>query len=202
MTLAVSILAALMALASGALYSFIKTWNLQQEEADNLRYFYAMERVADKVIRNMIPIHHLNDQDERKAAFLGDPQLMITAYRQDYQKTKNPIAYAAIGLRDDKLWIQYRNSPVLYFKEDPLPQSLNEELLCPNVADFSILYAEYENGELVWQKDWDEDERDVLPLAVAWIVTLKNGDVVKFIRRTAGVSYYSSFGRRNDVKIE
>ena len=79
---------------------------------------------------------------------------------------------------------------------------MNEELLCPNVAGFSILYAEYENGELVWQKDWDEDERDVLPLAVAWIVTLKNGDVVKFIRRTAGVSYYSSFGRRNDVKIE
>ncbi len=200
--LAVSVFAVLTTMAAGALYSFVRSWKMQQEEAENLRYYYAMERVADRVLRSMVPMHWLDENGEKKPVFLGDPRLMITAFRQDPEKNQSAIAYAAIGLRDDKLWIQYRNEPILYFKKDPLPRSLHEELLCPDVQDFSILYAEYENGELVWQTDWNEDERDLLPLAIAWIVTFKDGETVKFIRRTTGVSYYSSFGRRNDVKLQ
>ena len=202
MLLAVSIFALLAGLASAVLAASSRTWKLQKMEAERLQGLLAAERTADRIIRNLLPMHWNDDNHEARNVFLGDPQVMAGAYRHEADsETGSAIGYAAIGLRDHQLILQYRDAPILYFREDPLPESLREEVLLTHVETIQFLYAEYENGILVWQEDWLEEERTVLPLAVAWIITFEDGSRVTFLRRTPGASFVSSFGRRDDARI-
>ena len=199
--LAVMIFAILAGMAAGSFFSLTGSWKIQQEMTGRLQEYLAMEHAADKIVRNMLPIHHLDENSESKPVFFGNPQTMIAAYRHDPVQGKGPaIGYAAMGLRNHQLILQYRDAPILYFEEDPLPESLHEEILADHVEKIQFLYAEYENGELVWQEDWDEENRNILPLAVAWIITYQDGTEEKFLRRTTGISYYTAYGKRNDTR--
>jgi len=162
-----------------------------------------MERVADVVLRNMVLLHFKDDTGTEKSCFLGDSDRMAAAYRCHSPGPDNSaLGFAAFALRDGNFIVQRRKEPYLYFKRNVMPETLQEEVLAKHVESLQFLYAGYEEGNLVWQTDWKENEKDLLPMAVAWIITFEDGTKLKFIRRTPGVSYYTSFGKRNDLRIQ
>ncbi len=198
--LALSVLLVLSGLTAQLIYSLPLSWRMQSERSARLKGLIALERIADNALRNLVPFTWKRSSDQAvQSIFRGDPELMIGAFRTDRNRDGGELMFLALGRRDDQLVVQYREEPIVYFREEQLPGTLREEILLEEVDSIAFYYADRENGELVWLEDWDEDDDRLIPGAIGLIVRFTDGSEVKYLRRTAGNSFYTSFGGRGDA---
>ena len=193
--LALAVLLVLTGLTAQLIYVLPRGWRMHRDRAARLEGLIALERVSDNAWRNLVPFDW-RDEIERaeRPVFRGDPELMIGACRVGADPRGNSLLFFALGKRGDQLIAQYRREPIVRFAREPMPETLCEEVLLENVASAVFRYAEIKDGELVWLDDWDEDKRRDLPVAVGLIVDFDDGSGARFLRRTAGNSYYTRLG--------
>ncbi len=199
--LALGVLLVIATLSAGVAYSLPISSAEQQAQARRLEELSVLDRIADGVIRNAVPMSWPTELNESKSIFLGDAQLLMLAYRHRlHTDGESGLRFLALGLRGNTLVAQYRDTPMLRWqKQDPLPETLDEEIVLTGVASLQMLYADWKDGELVWLNDWDELNRNELPQAIGWEIGFEDGTRVRYLRRTAGNGYYTTWGRRGDV---
>ncbi|MBQ4106671.1 MAG: hypothetical protein IJC73_03730 [Lentisphaeria bacterium] len=194
--LAMSIFAVLTMLTGAVVYALPRSCALQREQAVRQADLIRMERVMDMAFRNAVPFTWKDPHGVSKQIFRGDSTCVVFAFRSPLDDNGSGLRFAALGLTDGRIRIQYRNEPIVYFRKETLPHTLNEEVLMDNVSELELLYVDHRNGELTWLDDWPEDEKNDIPEAIGAIVTFTDGTQAKFLRRTAGNSCYTSYGRR------
>ena len=195
MVLAMTVLAIVSGLTAAMIYAMPRTLEMQKIEAEKLDGLVRMERFADSAIRNLIPFTWSDRDKAARQIFLGDPNRISGAYRTRIQEPEDTgLYFFALGLRDGKVILQHRREPIHFRVEEPLPESLTEEILLEEVKELRFLYPEWVNGELKWKEDWDEEKEIGIPPLIGWIVTFETGQEVKFLRRTAGNAQYSTYG--------
>ena len=194
--LAMSIFAVLTMLTGAVVYALPRSYAMQREQARRMEGLGRLERVLDGTLRNAVPFSWKDANGVSKQVFLGEPAWMIFAFRCRIEEGGAGLRFAALGLAGDRVKIQYREAPILCFRKETMPETLNEETLLEEVKSLEILYADNRNGELTWLEDWPENEKNEIPQAVGLIVTFTDDTQAKFLRRTAGNSFYTSYGRR------
>lgn len=195
MVLAMTVLAIVSGLTAAMIYAMPRTLEMQKIEAAKLDGLVQMERFADSAIRNLIPFAWSDRENAKKQIFQGDPQRISGAYRTSIQNADDTgLYFFAMGLRDGKVILQHRREPIHFRLEEPLPETLTEEILLEEVKELRFLYPDWVNGELKWKDDWDENKETGIPPVIGWIVTFESGQEVKFLRRTSGNAQYSTYG--------
>ncbi len=199
--LAVTIFAVMSGLTAMILYAMPHNWSNMQERADRLAALTRLDSIADRAIRNAVPFEWTEKLRDDRLIFSGDPQRLVIAYRKPIEPgSGSGIGFLALGFRDGKLLAQYRDQPIVYWEEETLPGTLTEEIILEDVKEFNFRYAKWENGKLEWDEDWEENSNKLFPPAIAWDIEFEDGQKVSYLRRTAGNSFYTSYGRRNENK--
>lgn len=196
--LAVSVLLVLTTLSFGVFFSIPRGYGEQRLLARRLEELAALDRIADFAVRNAVPFHWRDEHNVRRPVFFGGPRLTIFAFRTRSGENSGGIRFLALGVRDGALIAQYRDEPILHWAKEPLPETLREEVILTDVEEIEFLYAGWKEGKPEWHTEWDEKENPELPRAIGWKIRFTDGRTVSYLRRTAGNSYYTNWGKRND----
>lgn len=204
--LAVTIFAVMTGMVAGIVYALPRTWNTLNSEAARLEGLTRVDRFADLVVRNAVPFAWTDDYGKRSQVFTGHEDWVLLAARRRItgDGSDGGFNFVAFGLRDDRLTVEYRGEPILFWEKDGddiVRDSVREEVLIDGVKRLTLRYADWADGELKWREEWDcEEKKEQIPAAIAWELEFNDGSVVKYLRRTAGNSYYTSYGRRDEAK--
>lgn len=180
--------------------SFYNTWARTGRVTAFLKSAQAIDRIADTYFRNMIPFKWKDEEDnQEKFVFEGkSDSILFTALRRSYAGDKGGLVFVKLYVENEELIAEYSAYPFLPWEEEGVHPT-TKEVICNNVESVSFLYAEKEEDEdigMEFLEEWDEEEHEAIPLAVQMTVVWKNGRKEQWLRRTAGVSKYSTLGFR------
>lgn len=180
--------------------SFYNTWARAGKITSFLKSAQAIDRIADNFFRNMIPFKWKDEEDnQEKFVFEGkSDSILFTALRRSYAGDKGGLVFVKLYVENEELIAEYSAYPFLPWEEEGVHPT-TKEVICNNVESVSFLYAEKEEDEdigMEFLEEWDEEEHEAIPLAVQMTVVWKNGRKEQWLRRTAGVSKYSTLGFR------
>jgi len=72
-----------------------------------------------------------------------------------------------------------------------------DEIIAENIAGLTFTYADMDRERaLIWDEDWDEDERKNIPMAIQMTIEWQDGTKTSWLKRTAGAGKRTNFGRR------
>ena len=169
---------------------------------NRLREYTAIDRIWDGAVRNAVPFKWTDDEGESRFVFEGEPDtLMFTALRRADGDTPGALIFIRLRLEEEELvaYYSYYPRPPWDDEYDEDPDAFSREVIAANIANISFQYAEEgdsDEAEIEWFDTWDEDEHNAIPLAIRMTVEWKDGRKEYWLRRTAGSSLHSSFGRR------
>ena len=92
---------------------------------------------------------------------------------------------------ESNLIARYRSYPILVDHDSECEQ----EIIAEDVHRLTFSYAFRENGKILWQPEFDAVVAETIPLAIRMDVEFANGERLSFLRRTAGNSANSSYGK-------
>ncbi len=197
MALALMIFSMVGLLITGIMFSVQRSWANIHKHSAKLDGFLKIERLADSTFKNAIPFTWTNDNLKEVQVFQGEPEAVTFAYLHRINNiSAGAIRFVKLFVEDKKLIASYRNTPILFWKNDPQSDQAKREVLAENVEKISFDYADREADEITWSQDWDEENKTQIPLAVMMTITLENGTSERWLRRTAGSSYDTSLGKR------
>lgn len=196
MIVAVGIMMLVFTAAGTCLMSVQQTWQKTQERNESFKKLMTIDKIVNANFPNIIPFEWKDDQLRKRNIFLGDSDKVVfaTFHRVNIMK-EGSIRFVTIFVKDDKLIVGYRNTPILFWNEAFTPAI--EEEVASGVDKVSFLYADFDREKrLIWDEDWDEEVRRNLPLAIQMTIYWKNGEQTSWLRRTAGSGKRENFGRR------
>ena len=196
MILAVGILMLVFMAAGTCLMSIQQTWVKNQQRCEQLKKLIIIDKIVNANFPNIIPFEWRDEKLKKQSIFLGDGDRVIfaTSHRVNIMK-EGAIRFVSIFLDGDQLIVAYRNTPILFWDEELTPTT--DEVVAEGVSNISFAYADIDREKkLIWDKDWDEEKRKNLPLAIQMTITWKDGTETSWLRRTAGSGKNSNFGRR------
>ena len=132
--------------------------------------------------------------------FKGDSNELVLAYLHRITNVKKGgIRFIKLSLEDGKLIAYYRHTPILYWLNEDLASTCQKEVIAKNVENVSFLYADKSENGITWCDDWNEELEKNIPLGIQITVEFKNGRKISWLRRTAGSSFESEYGKRETV---
>lgn len=194
--LAVAIMMLVFLVAGTGLMAVQKTWIKSQAKNENLKKWIIIDKIVNANFSNIIPFQWRDDKLKKRNIFLGDPNKIIfaTTHRINIMK-QGAIRFISIYVRENRLMVAYSNTPILFWDEKATP--VIEEAIAEDVSDVTFLYADVNRDrELLWEEDWDEDERRNIPMAIQMTVHWNDGTSTSWLKRTAGAGKYENFGKR------
>lgn len=196
--LALGLLSLTVILAAGILQSVQRLWEGVQSNSANLESLQNIDRIADYTLKNMVPFYWQDTEKRDRQIFRGNPDSILFAHlHRSVGQDSGGIRFIELRLEDKKLVARYRQTPMLYWLDEPVEDSTTvKEVIGDKVESLSFEYAEREGDEIVWYEDWNEEEKEQLPLAVLMKVKFENGTEEQWLRRGAGNSWNTSYGRR------
>ena len=102
--------------------------------------------------------------------------------------------------KDLNLVASYRSQPILYWEEETMPGSLKEEVIVTGVESLYFSYADRINERIEWKNSWDKENKNI-PLAINLKIKFEDGSIIQYLRRTAGSSFYSVWGKRDESTL-
>lgn len=194
---AFAILSLLATLISTVLFSVQKSWSKIQENTALLEDMVKLDRIANNVFRNAVPFYWPDENNKNKQIFKGKSDFVRLAYlHRINSEHENGIRFIELFLRRNKLVAKYRDYPIM----EENPEHCMEEILISNIQKLEFRYAERSNNEVVWNCEFDEVAAENIPLAIRMTITFEDGETVDFLRRTAGNSFVSSYGKYDEKK--
>ena len=192
-----AILTLIATLIGTVLFSVHQSWSKIEEHTATLEDLVKLERVADIVFRNAAPFHWPDENNNSRQIFKGRSDSVRMAYLHRINSdNENGIRFIEIFLRGDQLVAKYRNYPMI---EDN-PARCTEEILTSKVKNLEFKYAERIKDEITWSGEFDEVAAENIPMAIRMTITFEDGEIVDFLRRTAGNSFVSTYGKYNEKK--
>ncbi len=194
---AFAILSLLATLISTVLFSVQKSWSKIQENTALLEDMVKLDRIANNVFRNAVPFYWPDENNKNRQIFKGKSDFVRLAYlHRINSEHENGIRFIELFLRRNKLVAKYRDYPIM----EENPEHCMEEILISNIQKLEFRYAERSNNEVVWNCEFDEVAAENIPLAIRMTITFEDGETVDFLRRTAGNSFVSSYGKYDEKK--
>ena len=194
---AFAILSLLAMLISTVLFSVQKSWSKIQENTALLEDMVKLDRIANNVFRNAVPFYWPEENNKNRQIFKGKSDFVRLAYlHRINSEHENGIRFIELFLRRNKLVAKYRDYPIM----EENPEHCMEEILISNIQKLEFRYAERSNNEVVWNCEFDEVAAENIPLAIRMTITFEDGETVDFLRRTAGNSFVSSYGKYDEKK--
>ena len=202
LVLALGILSMLALMAVGVLTSVQRLWNdigIRSGELENLQN---IDRIADNAFKNMIPFHWPNAENKNQEIFQGESDSILFAYlHRTTDADDGGIRFLKLKLENGKLTALYRKTPLLHWLGIPQEdKTIGKEVIADNIVELRFEYAGREGDEIVWHQDWDEENFNQIPLAIYLYIKFSDGTEEQWLRRTAGNSFYTSFGKRRSKK--
>jgi len=203
MAVAMSILVVIALIIGTASATFYNGYRRMTKVSGRLKTCLAVDRVMDAGIRNSVPFKWKDDDDESRYVFKGDSDaLLFTTLRPTRKGDKGALLFVRLQVVDGTLVADYSSYPLLPWEDESKLKYTREEL-AQNVQYIRFLYADLDDDdEIEWYETWNEDDHDNLPLAIQMTVTWKDGTSEQWLRRTAGSSSNSTFGRREESSDE
>ena len=191
---AVSIMLLVFIAAGTSLFSVQRTWMKVQQKNLQLKTLISIDKIVNANFPNIVPFDWKDDDLTKKSTFLGDHDRISFAALHRVNVIKDGgIRFISIFQDDDKLVVGYRDTPQLYWDELPM----TEEVIADGIESVEFQYADVDRDRnLIWEDDWDEDERKNIPMAVMMTITWQDGKEECWLRRTAASGLRSNFGRR------
>jgi hypothetical protein len=87
----------------------------------------------------------------------------------------------------------------LYWLNEDLGSTCQKEVIAQDVENISFLYADRDENGITWVNDWNEEIEKNIPLAIQMTIKFKDGRKVSWLRRTAGNSFETNYGKRETV---
>lgn len=194
---AFAILSLLATLIGTVLFSVQKSWSKIQENTALLEDMVKLDRIANNVFRNAVPFYWPDENNKNRQIFKGKSDFVRLAYlHRINSEHENGIRFIELFLRRNKLVAKYRDYPIM----EENPEHCMEEILISNIQKLEFRYAERSNNEVVWNCEFDEVAAENIPLAIRMTITFEDGETVDFLRRTAGNSFVSSYGKYDEKK--
>lgn len=202
MILAVSILMLVFLAAGTGLFIVQQTWVKTQMQSFRLKKLILVDKVINANFTNIIPFEWRDDQLKRKEIFLGDPDKVIfaTTHRINIMQ-EGAIRFVSIYVENNSLIIAYSNTPLLYWDNKVIPQ--RKEVIAEGVSSIGFQYADFDaERTLIWEDNWNEEERRNIPVAIRFTVNWQNGTQHHWLKRTAGAGKRENFGRRYNDRVQ
>ena len=201
MVVAMSILILTASLIGTASAIFYNAYERSVRATEKLKEYIAIDQVMDQSVRNMIPFHWKNEEEnQQKIVFQGlNDSMIFTALRRSHSRDNGALIFVRIRLVDEKLVAEYSSYPLLPWdlEENDRPELYQQEILASGVEELRFSYAERESdGTALFYDEWIEDDHDSIPVAVQMEIRWNNQQTERWLRRTSGNSANSVFGSR------
>lgn len=179
--------------------AFYNGYRRSVRTTERLQERMAIDRIWDSALVNMIHFKWKDEEGSSRYVFSGkSDELWITFLRRVYGDDPGGIMFIRFRVDNENLVAEYADTPYLPWEEESPKATLHTEILAKNVAYITFQYADWnDDNELEWLEEWEEEEHNDLPLAIRMTVEWKDGTREYWLRRTAGVSYNSTFGDRS-----
>lgn len=193
----ISILTLIATLVGTVLFSVQQSWSRINENTALLENMVKLDRVANNVFRNTIPFHWPDTNKKNRQIFKGKSDSVRLAYLHRLNSdNENGIRFVELSLRDNKLIAKYTDYPMI----EENPAHCDEEVLISNIKKLDFHYAERSQNEIIWNSEFDEIAAENIPMAIRMTITFEDDRSVDFLRRTAGNSFVSTYGKYDEKK--
>ncbi len=197
--IALGLLCLVAVLSAGILQSVQRLWGGIQANSADLEALQNIDRIADYTLKNMVPFHWPDAETKAdRQVFRGNPDSILFAHlHRSVSQDSGGIRFIELRLENKQLVARYRETPLLYWLGEPVDDSTTvKEVIAGGIESLSFEYADREGDEILWYADWDEDAKKQIPLAVLMKIRFEDGTEEQWLRRTAGSSWNTSYGRR------
>lgn len=186
--------------AAIGLASVQKCWIGTSLRTEKMKNLLALDRVIDNSFRNAVPFKWRNDNMKEMPVFLGDPEKISFAYIHRMTETDmSGIRFIMLYLDGGNLMAAYRRTPILPWQDSVMATDgeIEREVISNNVEKISLKYAEMDHERNIsWYEDWDEEKNPSLPSAILLSIRWKDGSENSWLRRTAGMGKYETYGKK------
>ena len=190
--LALAIFSVIATLAGSILFSSQQGWSVVRESSAELETLQRLDRIADTAFRNASPFHWPDENNRNMQLFRGKPAFLRLAYlHRVNDPAEGGLRFLELSREESELVARYRRYPIIADHDG----ECRREVIASGVRRLAFSYAFRENGEIVWQPEFDAEAAETIPAAIRMDVEFENGRQVSFLRRTAGNSAVSSYGK-------
>jgi type II secretion system protein J len=198
--LALGIFAVISLLIATTLFTMQRSWSRIRKQSKRLKAYQTIDRVVDYAVRNAVPFKWQDKNLKNRLVFKGDSNEVVLAYLHRVTNVKKGgIRFIKLSLENGELIALYRHTPILYWLNEDLESICQKEVIARDVESISFLYADREENGIAWSDDWDEETEKNIPLGIQMTIEFKNGRKASWLRRTAGSSFESEYGKRETV---
>ncbi len=194
---AVALISVVFITAGTALSGVQQSWNTVARHSDSLMRSIMIDKVVNASFRNIIPF---NWKDRKlfktQQIFFGKSDEIIFATKHRINDAQEGgIRFIYLFVEDGQLIAMYQKTPILYWELNK--ESGNSEVLADNVRSIEFSYGDLNSQrELEWLDEWDEERERFIPMAIQMRVNWDDNTSDVWLRRTAGSSKRSNFGRK------
>jgi prepilin-type N-terminal cleavage/methylation domain-containing protein len=201
MLLAIALLSVVMLIAGTSIYTVQRGWSRISANSIELKRLQMVDRIADSAFRNAVPFTWKDINNQTVYCFRGEPDNLLLTYlhRIGANDDHGGVRFIRLYLQDDKLIAEYRKTPLL--PDEPGDhEHTSSEVISENVKriEFTYIDADAITGELEYDNIWDMEEKRNIPLAIQLKIEWNDASTEVWLRRTAGNSASSSYGKRQD----
>ena len=198
--LALGIFAIVSLLIATTLFTMQRSWSRVKKQSKQLKANQTIDRVVDYAFRNAVPLKWPDKNMKNRLVFKGDANEVVLAYLHRVTNAKKGgIRFIKLVLEDENLIAYYRHTPILYWLNEDLESTCTKEVIARDVESISFLYADKDENGTNWNEDWNEELEKNIPLGIQLTIKFKGGRKVSWLRRTAGNSFETEYGKREKV---
>ncbi|WP_176014488.1 type II secretion system protein GspJ [Victivallis sp. Marseille-Q1083] len=198
--LAVMIFAVIGTLTSVVLFGVQQSYERITAGGRQLEARMRLDRIADVVLANAVPFVWPDGNGKDRSIFYGQPDRVILGYRHRVNGgEESGLRFIELFCRSGQLVARYRQQPILYWESEPGREEATEEVLLEAVKEVRFEYADRRREKIDWRGRWDENDAPRFPAAISMKIIESDGTELQYLRRTAGSSRYSTYGKQDET---
>ena len=195
---AIALISVVFITAGTALSGVQQSWNTVAKHSTRLMRNIMIDKVVNANFRNIIPFKWKEKKlfKNRQIFFGKSDELIFASMHRVNDTQEGGIRFIHLFVEDGQLIAMYQKTPILYWELDK--ESGNSEVLAEHVSSIEFTYGDLNpQRELEWLDDWDEERERFIPMAIQMRVNWDDDTSDVWLRRTAGASKRSNFGRKS-----
>ncbi|MFA7231085.1 MAG: hypothetical protein WC071_07415 [Victivallaceae bacterium] len=156
-----------------------------------------IDRIVNTAFKNAIPFSWKNDNLKEELVFKGESSMLLLAYLHRIGASdRSGIRFVQLRLEDNKLIAEYRDTPILPWRE-PASSEVTKEVIVSQVKEISFLYADIlpENNSVQLMDSWD-NKKTYIPRGIQITIEFEDGSKESWFRRTAASGYMQFLGKK------
>ncbi len=196
-------------------FSISKSYISAERKGVKLKEYCKIDRLVDNLFKNAVPFSWVDRQNSngfnsaknvQKLYFIGDANYLLLSSKQPiFSSEDTGFIFSEFFVLENKLMVRYKSTPFMELKNFTSKniQDGRVEIISERVESIEFLYGKFINKKVVWNNDFNESKSgdidevydELLPIAIQLTIKWQDGRIKHWLRRTAGASRYSAWGR-------